>query len=44
MQVLHERCAGLNVHQKTVVACVLTPDGQGGWGQEIRTVGTMTVA
>jgi transposase len=43
MQVLHERCAGLDVHKKTVVACVLTPDGQGGWGQEIRTFGTMTV-
>jgi transposase len=33
----------LDVHKKTVVACVLTPDGQGGWGQEIRTFGTMTV-
>jgi len=43
MQVLHERCAGLDVHKKTVVVCVLTPDGQGGWGQEIRTFGTMTV-
>jgi transposase len=43
MPIMHERCAGLDVHQKTVVACVLTPDGQGGWGQEIRTCGTMTV-
>jgi transposase len=43
MQVMYERCAGLDVHKKTVVACVLTPDGQGGWGQEIRTFGTMTV-
>jgi transposase len=43
MQVMYERCAGLDVHQKTVVACVVTPDGQGGWGQEIRTFGTMTV-
>jgi transposase len=33
----------LDVHKKTVVACVLSPDGQGGWGQEIRTFGTMTV-
>jgi transposase len=43
MQVVYERCAGLDVHKKTVVACVLLPDGQGGWGQEIRTFGTMTV-
>jgi transposase len=43
MHIMHERCAGLDVHKKTVVACVLTPDGQGGWGQEIRTFGTMTV-
>ena len=44
MQVMHERCAGLDVHKKTVVACVLIPDGQRGWSQETRTVGTMTVA
>jgi transposase len=37
MQVMYERCAGLDVHKKTVVACVLTPEGQ-----EIRTFGTMT--
>ena len=42
MQVMHERCAGLDVHKKTVVACVLIPDGQGGWCQETRTFGTMT--
>jgi transposase len=30
MQVQHTRCAGLDVHKKTVVACILTtsPDGQ----------------
>jgi transposase len=43
MPLMHERCAGLDVHKKTVVACVLTPDGRGGWGQEVRTCGTMTV-
>jgi transposase len=36
MQVMDERCAGLDVHKKTVVACVLTPEGQ-----ETRTFGTM---
>ena len=38
MQVMYERCAGLDVHKKTVVACVVTPDGQ-----ETRTFSTMTV-
>jgi transposase len=37
MQVMYERCAGLDVHKKTVVACVLSPAGQ-----ETRTFGTMT--
>jgi transposase len=38
------RCAGVDVPKKTVVACVLMPDGQGGWCQEPRTFGTMTAA
>jgi hypothetical protein len=37
MQVMDEHCAGLDVHQKTVVACILTPTGQ-----EMRTFGTTT--
>jgi transposase len=37
MQVMYERCAGLDVHKKTVVACVLAPAGP-----ETRTFGTMT--
>lgn len=28
MQVLHERCCGLDVHKKTVVASVITPEGK----------------
>jgi transposase len=43
MHLMPERCAGVDVHKKTVVACVLTPDGQGGWGPASRTFGTMTV-
>jgi transposase len=39
MQVMYERCAGLDVHKKTGVACVVTPAGQ-----EIRTFGPMTAA
>ena len=27
MQVMYERCAGLDVHKKTVVACVVDPSG-----------------
>jgi len=42
MQVVYERCAGLDVHKKTVVACGLTPDGAGGWQRETRTFSTMT--
>jgi transposase len=37
MQVMYERCAGLDVHKKTVVACVVTPVGQA-----TRTFATMT--
>lgn len=42
MQVVHERCAGLDVHKKTVVACRITPQPEGGWHREIRTFGTLT--
>jgi transposase len=37
MRVVHDRCCGLDVHKRTVVACVLTPEGQ-----QTRTFGTMT--
>ncbi len=42
MQVLYGRCAGLDVHKKTVVACVLTSTEQGMARTEVRTFGTMT--
>ncbi len=42
MQVVHERCCGLDVHKKTVVACVLTPGVGGRPRREVRTFGTMT--
>ena len=42
VEVVWERCCGLDVHQQTVVACLITP-GPGGQPQkEIRTFGTMT--
>ncbi len=42
MQVVYQHCTGLDVQKKTVVACVITPDGQKGWQKEIRTFSTMT--
>src|SRR5215218_8009328 len=40
--VVWERCCGLDVHQKTVVACLITPGPGGPPHKEIRTFGTMT--
>ena len=37
VEVAHERCCGLDVHKKTVVACVIGLDGR-----ETRAFGTMT--
>jgi transposase len=43
MEVIHRRCAGLDVHKKTVVACVrLVVDGE--VRREVRTFGTATAA
>ncbi len=42
LQVIHERCAGLDVHKKTVVACVLVTEQDGQVRQEVRTFGTTT--
>lgn len=42
MKVVYQRCAGLDVHKKTVVACRIMPDGKRGWQVEIRTFGTTT--
>lgn len=43
MQVVHTRCCGLDVHKKTVVACVLLTHPNGQVDREVRTFGTMTV-
>src|SRR5215211_2930787 len=42
MDVVYERCCGLDVHKRTVVACLLTPGEQGAPQKEVRTFGTMT--
>ena len=42
MDVVVERCAGLDVHKDTVVACVRLPGPEGSRSSETRTFGTMT--
>src|SRR5215204_6052106 len=42
MDVVYERCCGLDVHKRTVVACLLTPGERGAPQKEVRTFGTMT--
>jgi transposase len=43
MDIVVERCAGLDVHKDTVVACVRTPGKGGDQQQTIRTFKTMTI-
>ena len=42
MDVLVERCCGLDVHQKTVVACLLTPGDGSKLKKDVRTFRTVT--
>jgi transposase len=42
MDVVHERCAGLDIHKQRIVACRLTPDAAGAPTKVVRTFGTMT--
>ena len=42
MDVVYSRCAGLDIHKKTVVACVIAPGSKGKPHKTIRTFGTMT--
>ena len=42
MQLVYERCAGLDVHKKTVVACLLVAEPNGPTRKERRTFSTMT--
>lgn len=42
MDVVHQCCAGLDVHKESVAACALWVDDQGARRKEIRTFGTMT--
>jgi transposase len=42
MDVHYQQCAGLDVHKRTVVACVRLTTAEGDVQQEVRTSGTMT--
>ncbi|MFF2020167.1 MULTISPECIES: hypothetical protein [Paenibacillus] len=42
MEVLLERCAGMDVHQETIVVCVMSTETIVEVHSEIRTFGTMT--
>ena len=42
MQVLYERCCGLDVHQKSVTACVLLTEPAGAVRKYLQTFATMT--
>jgi transposase len=42
MQVVQERCCGLDVHKRTVTACVLLPDERGKAQKSVRTFRTLT--
>ena len=42
MYVVYARCCGLDVHKKSITACVLLREASGPVRQEIRRFGTMT--
>jgi transposase len=42
MDVVHTRCCGVDVHKKTMVACLIVPGSGAMPRKEIRTFGTMT--
>jgi transposase len=42
VDILHRKCAGLDVHKKTVVVCIRDVDSDGVVHKQVRTFGTMT--
>jgi transposase len=42
MDVVYERCCGIDIHKRSVTACVLTPGEAGRPTKAVRTFGTMT--
>ena len=44
MEVLHARCAGLDVHKKKVVACVLVTPERGAPTKTVRTFRCLSIS
>ena len=42
MNLVYERCAGIDVHKRTIVVCAIVPDAKGQRRKERRTFSTMT--
>ncbi len=42
MEVVHERCCGLDIHKRTIAACCIVPAPDGRAHKEVRMFGTMT--
>jgi transposase len=42
MEIVHTRCCGLDVHKRSVVACVVMSESDGLMKRQVRTFGTMT--
>src|SRR5262245_27871531 len=42
MDILFERCCGLDIHKRTVVACLVVPGSNGQPVKDVRSFGTMT--
>src|SRR5688572_3841869 len=42
MDVISERCCGLDIHKRSVVACLIVSEPEGTPHKEIRTFGAMT--
>jgi hypothetical protein len=44
VEVVYQRCCGLDIHKKTVVACLIILTADGKRRRQIRTFGTTTAA
>jgi len=42
MEIVHERCCGLDIHKRTVVACIRIQKAEGGAQTDIKTFSTMS--
>jgi transposase len=42
MEVVHERCCGLDIHKKVIVACSVVPGASGQPRKQVRSFGTMS--